>query len=130
MLNEVDYRYILRDCGAKLVDDKYSATTLDIAGLINAMDEMKKRGFVPLSRGARSARNNTWRKPRIDKITALWCRLADAGVIHNRSDAGMQRYCMRITKKSKLEWASSDDLNACIESLKSMAHRERVKLDG
>ena len=132
MLDEDEYRSILRVRGAKLIDGKYSATSMDIAGLSLAVSDMEQRGFVRLSRGSRAERGadkKDWRSPRIKKITALWCTLADAGVIRNRSEVAMQKYCARITNKAKLEWASGDDLNKCIESLKSIAHRERVKLD-
>ena len=131
-MSEEEYRCLLQKHGAKEVDGKCSATTMDLPGLSFAFNEMEDRGFVRLSRGARAERGDTrkdWRKPRIKKITALWCTLSDAGVIRNRSETAMQKYCARITNKAKLEWASGNDLNKCIESLKSMAQRERVKLN-
>lgn len=126
-LDEDSYRAILAAYGAREVDGRPSATTMSVSQLEQALEHQKRLGFRPKRR---PGREDDWRQPRIDKITAIWCTLADAGVVRDRSERAMLRWCAGLTRKARLEWASSADLNACIEALKSWAARERVPLDG
>jgi phage gp16-like protein len=126
-MEEEDYRKILERNGASLIGDKYSATTMTIDGLKAAIDEMRAKGFTP--QGKTLATAAAWRKPRIAKITAIWCALADAGVVKNRGEAAMVKFCARITGKARLEWAESEDLNNCIQALRAWAKNTGVKLE-
>lgn len=126
-MEDEDYRALLARHGATDKDGRISASTMQPWQLDNALKEMKEKGFKPTGSTKRQA--TRWRKPRIDKITALWCALADAGVVRDRSEAAMLKWCARITRKARLEWANDNDFNACIEGLKSWAARERVKLE-
>ena len=126
-MEEDSYRAMLERHGASLIGDKYSATTMTIDGLKAALDEMRAKGFAP--QGKTLAGATDWRKPRIAKITAIWCALADAGVIRNRGEAAMVKFCARITGKARLEWAESEDLNACIQALRAWAKNTGVKLE-
>lgn len=123
------YRALLARHGAKTVDGHVSATTLHFGALVAAVEEMKRKGFRPQAKTGSAANVVDWRQARVRKIIALWCALADAGVVHNRSEAAMVKWCARITRKARLQWATSPDLNACIEALKDWARRERVKID-
>jgi phage gp16-like protein len=125
-MEDADYRTLLARHGAKAADGKISATTMDFGGLIDAIDEMKSKGFRPKGKSIHNAAD--WRKPRIAKITAIWCALADAGVIKNRSEASMLKFCARITHKARLEWAQSEDLNNCIQALRAWAKNSGVVL--
>jgi phage gp16-like protein len=122
-----DYRYLLARHGATERDGKISATTMDIPSLSAALDEMRKKGFTP--QGKTLANAADWRKPRIAKITAIWCALADAGVIKNRGEASMIKFCARITGKPRLEWAQAKDLSACIQALRAWAKNSGVTLE-
>jgi len=125
-MDEDTYRQFLEQHGAKEKNGRISASTMKLGELVAAVADMEKRGFV---RSRKSAVNiNSWRTPRIKKITALWCTLADAGVVRNRSENAMHTFCSKQMKADKLQWASASDLNKCIEALKSMAHRKGVKL--
>lgn len=126
-MEEEDYRALLERHGASLIGDKHSATTMTIDGLKAVLDEMRAKGFTP--QGKTLANAADWRKPRIAKITAIWCALADAGVIRNRGEAAMVKFCARITGKARLEWAESEDLNACIQALRAWAKNTGVKLE-
>jgi hypothetical protein len=119
------YRECLRRNGAKQVKGRLSKTTMSIPGLSAIVEDMKKCGFTPRSKVSTFSE---WRKPRIKKITALWCALADAGVVHNRGEVAMAKWCATVSGISRLNWATSADLNNCIEALKSWAARERVKI--
>lgn len=123
-LDEDTYREIIRDVGKAASG---SAADLTPAGRARVLGRFRERGWQPRRRAVRQSTD--WRRPRIKKITALWCALADAGVVQNRSEASMVKWCAGITRKPKLEWADSDDLNRCIEGLKDWARRERVQLD-
>lgn len=106
---------------------RISATTMNPTQLTRAVHAMRQAGFV--TKPPHTANGSTdWRSPRIKKITAIWCALADAGVVHNRSEATMEKWCRGITKKAWLRWATAHDLNNCIEALKSWAAREHVEL--
>lgn len=115
--------------GATEKGGRISASTLDLPGLEAALADMMRCGFVPKAKRGSVAAVSDWRKPRIKKITAVWCALADAGVVRNRTEAAMVKWCARITGKAKLQWARPDDLNNCIEALKGWALREGVELD-
>lgn len=121
-----DYRALLARHGAREVDGEYSATTMDLAQLDNAVADLKRLGFKPKKKPAGD--NKDWRAARIAKITKLWCLLSDAGVVKRREEAAMHKWAMRITHKARLEWAGSAELNQCIEALKDWARREHVAI--
>ena len=127
-----EYQGLLQRHGAKVVDGRYSKSTLTIGGLMAVVDDMKRHGFTPTKSktSKASASSSDWRTARIAKITALWCALADAGIVRERGESAMVKWCARLTHKARLEWASSHDLNQCIAGLKDWAQREGVKLDG
>ncbi len=114
--------------GATLKNGKYSATTLSIGQLSQAVEKMKESGFKPTSKRKLTHANKDWRAPRIAKINALWCALADAEVVKNKSQASCEAWCKKYTKKDRLQWARSADLNQCIEQLKKWAKRAGVDL--
>jgi len=127
-MSEKDYRAFLHKHGArKDAKGRFSGTTMSIKQLLDALDDMKSQGFVP----KRSSKlgNDNWRAPRIRKITALWCALADTGEVHERGYQSMERWCRSLIKTSKLEWAGGQGLNDCIEALKSWCHRKGVAID-
>jgi hypothetical protein len=118
-----DYRHILKMHGAQLVDDKYSAKTMTVQQLGAALSHFHDLGFRMSAKVAREAGKTpkTWKSPRIGKLNALWCSLADAGVINDRSEQAMQRYCENnVRGLTKFEWITSDQLNKAIEMLKQM----------
>jgi len=126
-MDEDTYRKFLQQHGAKNKGDRISASTMKLGELVAAVADMEKMGF---KRTRKSAINvNNWRKPRLNKITALWCTLADAGVVRNRSEMAMHDFCSKQMKSDKLQWASAGDLNKCIEALKGMAKREGVNIN-
>lgn len=126
-MDEDQYRLFLKAHGAKEMNDHYSASTMSIGQLEMAIETMKKSGFK-VKRKSVTDPNTDWRRPRIKKITAIWCALADAGIVRDRSEPAMQKWCFTLTKKARLEWATATELNDCIEGLKRWAWREKVKL--
>lgn len=127
-----DYRHILFMNGAKMKDGEFSATTMSIGQLHMALKHCQDLGFriskkvgreTPKTKSKSAERD--WRAPRVAKLNALWISLADAGVINNRSEDAMKRYCMNnVPGLTRFEWITSAQLNRAIEMLKA-AHRQR-----
>jgi len=118
--DEKTYRGYLRDHGALIKGNRYSASTMDDLQLARAVRDI--RALVD------NNNINDWRKGLIAKITAVWITMAEAGVIKNRSEMAMRKFCARYIKTAKLEWADRQELNHIIETLKQWAAREGVKL--
>lgn len=117
------YRQILRECGATERDGRISATTMTVPQLEQALEALKRAGFKPRATRQSMARA---KGPLIDKITALWCALADAGVVRDRSDKAMRAFMCKFTASARLEWARPAELVAAVEALKSWADRTGV----
>lgn len=120
-----DYRAILMQCGATRVDGRFSARTMSIAQMAAALARFKALGFR-----VRSARPNTpgdWRAARIAKLNAIWCALADAGQVRDGSQRAMENFCRKhLNGLERLQWATSPQLNRCVEMLKQFAARVAV----
>lgn len=114
---------------AKDADGRYSATTMSIGQLSQAVERMKESGFKPKPKRKFSHDKPDWRASRIAKLNAMWLAMAEAGVVGDKSRAALETWCKRYHKKDRLQWASSKELNACIEQLKAWAKRNDVELD-
>ncbi|MCF7964185.1 MAG: regulatory protein GemA [Methylobacter tundripaludum] len=119
-------------------DDRYSATTMTIGQLYKAVERMKALGFKPTGKaspeqGRRGKKfthdKKDWRQPRIAKLNAMWMAMAEAGVVRDESQDALEKWCKNHHKKDRLQWASSKELNTCIEQLKAWAKRCDVELD-
>lgn len=126
--DEFYYEVWLPQQGAQKKNGRYSATTLSLRQLAKAVAVMKTLGFKVKSTRKYAHDNPDWRRPRIDKLTAIWCTLADAGVVTSREQTALEHWCSRYTKKDRLQWATSNDLNRCIEALKQWAKRSGVDI--
>jgi hypothetical protein len=87
---------------------------------------MKDAGFKPTRTKAGKKfvhDKDDFRSKRIAKLNALWCALADRDIVTNRSQTALEHWCKKYTKKDRLQWASSADLNTCIEQLKQWSKR-------
>lgn len=119
------YRDLLARNGATQQDGRYSAATMNLQQLELAKREMEALGFKPKRKPAAG----NWRNPRIAKLNAIWCALADAGVVGNRSQEAMAHWCEnQISGMTKLHWATSAQLNQAVEMLKAWANRMDVEL--
>lgn len=127
-MDEEGFRAVLLRHGAKEVDGRASRTTMTIEQLDRAVKEFKRKGFRIKTKPRKAVDATDWRRPRIELITRLWCRLAEHGIVRDASEAAMVRWCYRLSRKAKLQWATSEDLNNCVEALKSWCERERVKV--
>lgn len=117
--------------GATLKDGKYSASTLSNVQLFQAVECMKEAGFKPTKNKVGKKfvhQKDDFRTARIAKLNALWCALADNGFVTIRSQEALEHWCKKHTKKDRLQWASSAELNTCIEQLKAWAKRLGVEV--
>jgi len=114
----------------KDADGRYSATTMTIAQLCQAVERMKDSGFKPTGqRGKKFTHaNKDWRAPRIAKLNVMWMAMAEAKVVQDKSQDALEKWCKNHHKKDRLQWATSQELNTCIEQLKAWARRRHVKL--
>jgi phage gp16-like protein len=110
---------------------RYSATTMTIGQLCQAVERMKDSGFKPTGNGGKrfTHANKDWRAPRIAKLNAMWLAMAEAGVVQDESQDALEKWCKNHHKKDRLQWACAQELNACIEQLKAWARRCNVKLN-
>jgi hypothetical protein len=104
---------------------------MTIGQLCQAVERMKDSGFKPTGSGGKrfTHADKDWRAPRIAKLNALWLAMAEAGAVKDKSQAALETWCKRYHKKDRLQWASANELNACIEQLKAWAKRSNVELD-
>lgn len=124
---EDDYRLVLQQCGAKQNNGRFSASTMTDRQMEEALRQFKVLGFKTKRVGG----TGTWRTARINKLNAMWCALADAGVVRDRSSHAMEVFCRRqINGLTRLQWATSDQLNQAVEMLKGWCVRVNVEVKG
>jgi len=122
-LDEETYRLMLHN-----ITGKNSTKEMTINERYKVLAHLHKVGFKPKTKKSYSKITN-WRKPRIAKIVALWCVLFDAKIVKDKSYAAMENWCSTLTGKDSLNWSTANDLNKCIEGLKSWCNREGIKHD-
>jgi len=127
---EDDYREILMQCGASEHGNRISAKTMSNDELQKALDRLKKLGWTPrkpkavINNKNNAALKNHWRQKRIGKLFALWSQMATQGRVKNGSYEAMEKWCKGSTHGlNSLEWATSAQLNQCIEMLKKFSSR-------
>lgn len=67
--------------------------------------------------------------PQADKIRALWSSLHRAGIVRDGSDRALGKYIMRQVKVRSLNWLTTAQASAVIESLKKWKQREGLDHD-
>ncbi len=126
--DEAHYRARLAAHGATPVAGRVSATSMSLAQMTAVLDEMAQHGFAWRPRGGAGPgtqlRVTPWRARAIGKLNKLWCLLADAGFVRNRSEQAMHAWCQaRVPGLTRLEWASASQLRTATEELKAWAMR-------
>jgi hypothetical protein len=126
-----DYRQVLCNFGAQVVNGKYSGTTMTEPQLKNAMKYFYQKGFRLQPKKVDPKKSpGDWRKPRIAKLNAMWCELADDGHVEDRSQSAMEAWCKNnVPGLSRLQWTDSGELNKAVEMLKGFCRRCRVDVN-
>jgi len=107
--------------GATLKDGKYSASTLSITQLAQAVEKMKASGFKV--KKAKSSKTIVNDDKQMLKIMALWQEMHGQGIVRNPSQDSLQAYIKRVTGLDSPEWLSSEQASKLIESLKKWQQR-------
>jgi hypothetical protein len=126
--DEDRYRAHLAAHGAGDHKGRPSASTLSGPQLDAALAELEAIAGRQHGEGSILARCHRGRRGQWGKVIALWCALADAEVVRDRSEAAMLAWAKRHIRAARVEWAGGRDLHRCIEALKSWAAREGVPL--
>jgi phage gp16-like protein len=111
--------------GATLKNGKYSASTLSIGQLCQAVEVMKKAGFkvkTPAVNGNKQSRALA-DDGQSKKIRALWLEMHGQGIVKNPSEASLCAYVKRMTKVDALQWLSVAQASIVIEVLKKWQAR-------
>jgi len=106
----------------KNADGRYSATTLDIGKLTQAVETMKRAGFKV------KAKADTSNRPlagdaQSKKIRALWLHLHGIGAVRDPSEASLNAYVKRQTGIEALQWLSEKQASGVIDVLKRWQQR-------
>lgn len=110
--------------GATLKDGKYSASTMTIGQLCQAVETLKKQGFKVKHNQDKSARKLAG-DAQAKKIRALWLDLHEQGIVRNPSEASLNAYVKRLTNVDALQWLTTEQASGVIEALKKW--QQRVK---
>lgn len=122
-LDEPTYREILRSHGGS-----DSTSDMSVSALTKVVNHLKRSGFVVRSKAAAGGSAPRIARPMADdpqsrKIRALWLFLHQVGQVNNPSEVALARYCKRITGVDALQFASFQQANRLIETLKKWAVR-------
>ena len=111
------------------VTGKESASALSIAERVKVMAEFTRLGWKPKPKSKPNPHKPTnpddWRLPRLNLIRHLWQWLHEKGQVRNADDDALQAFCGQHMEAERLEWATSPELNKCVEALKSWQRRTK-----
>jgi len=109
-LSDDEYRAVLE--GATGKNSCYQMVGLEVK---KAYDAFLRLGFKP---GPAKVKN-----PQLSKMRAQWIELHGLGLVKDRSDAGLLKFCKRLTGVDRLEWLTPAQASKAIEGLKAMRQR-------
>jgi phage gp16-like protein len=104
----------------KDADGRYSATTLSIAQLFQALEKMRAAGFRPKSKASNRAQAGD---PQSKMIRGLWLELHELGAVRNPSESSLAAYVKRQAGVEALQWLNNDQASQVIEALKQWVKR-------
>ncbi len=110
--------------GATLKDGKYSASTMTIGQLCQAVETMRKSGFKIKHSNDKSSRKLAG-DAQSQKIRALWLDMHKQGIVRNPAEASLAAYVKRLTNVDALQWLDTQQASGVIEALKKW--QQRVK---
>ncbi|MCX8506500.1 MAG: regulatory protein GemA [Alphaproteobacteria bacterium] len=86
------------------------------------LDKLRKMGAPP-------AENRRYENPQARLAHSLWIQLGKLGVLRNRSNGALDKYCEKQCGISSLHWVTDpQDFDKLIEALKSWLYREQSQL--
>jgi len=115
--------------GATLKDGKYSATTMSIGQLYQAVETLKKLGFKPKHANDKSTRKLAG-DAQSKKIRALWLEMHNQGIVRDPSESSLANYVKRLTGVEALQWLDTRQAGGVIEALKKWQARANKASQG
>lgn len=101
-----------------------SSKNLTITQRNTLIAAFKAVGFKSNNRGSKG---RTYKAATSRKIVSLWIQLAEAGKVHNRTDAALRTWCQTacgLDNLPSLDWLEEHDASKCIEQLKQWLNRD------
>jgi phage gp16-like protein len=108
--------------GATLKDGKYSAATMTIGQLCQAVETMKQQGFKVKHNKDKSARKLAG-DAQSKKIRALWLEMHNQNIVRDPSEASLANYVKRLMGVEALQWLTTEQASGVIEALKKWQQR-------
>jgi phage gp16-like protein len=105
---------------------KYSASTMTIGQLCQAVETMKKLGFKVKHKQDSSARKLAG-DGQSRKIRQLWLEMHGQGIVRDPSEASLANYVKRLTGVEALQWLDTRQASGVIEALKKWQQRVNAK---
>ncbi|MDR0673330.1 MAG: regulatory protein GemA [Zoogloeaceae bacterium] len=89
------HRDLLRRHGARIRNDKVSATTMTVAQIGAALDDYERRGWPKVKKFASKAGEARAVPPGISHIVRLWGKLGQAGKVQNPTRLALLAFSSR-----------------------------------
>jgi phage gp16-like protein len=112
----------------QLLLDRYGlATSKDLSRrqTWDLLAHLKRLGWQ--AKPGRKAARPSYTEAQKRKIAALWRNLADAGVVREPGERGLNRYVKRMTGVDRLQWCDAELTNRVCQSLVEWCKRTEVK---
>ena len=101
-----------------------SCRHMNRADLENLVAELRRKGALQPPRRRYSPKN---RRPLQRKLTAMWIDMAQQGLIRDRSERALGRWCHRHTGKHSIDWLTDEEAARLVEALKAWRKRLEVR---
>lgn len=128
-MSEEDYRAAVSGVTDGRTDSSGTCTDAERRRLLN---HFRRMGWAPKKPHRRkyspaSSHKSPHEKTQADKIRAMWISLHRAGVVRNRSEAALGKFCHRLTGKHTPDWLDHREAVIVIEALRAWAKQEHVE---
>ncbi len=137
-LDDETYRDVIRNIGKA---GSGSAADLDPTGRARVLEHFRRTGWKP-RRSRRTAARKTAKHPQaasegqVELIRSIWIRMADAGIVRDRTEQGLRTWIRSATRRyhdQKAGYGAPEFLpdwvaQRMIEHLKAWARRCDIKL--
>ncbi|MEO1477768.1 MAG: regulatory protein GemA [Bacteroidota bacterium] len=130
-IEKAQYRVYLEDWfpDVRWTKGHGSAGDLTDAQLTEAIQHFRRMGFEPRKGGGRTPKKGHRIQfhdddaPRIRAIKAMWLHLWRIGAVDTPTEAALNRFCKKHTKRDSVQWLAPIDQNTLIEILKRWTDR-------
>jgi len=130
VLSDEDYRALVRRISGGRTDSSGQMTDPERRRLLHHF--RLKCAWEPKAKdrktySPKSTHKAPHQKTQADKIRAMWISLHKAGVVRNRSEAALGKFCHRLTGKHTPDWLNAREATIVIQALTAWARNEHVE---